>query len=58
MTILGWHRISDLRDGLSVARSEFEAQLDLLVEAAACVLPLGEAVAKLREDGLPPERSR
>jgi peptidoglycan/xylan/chitin deacetylase (PgdA/CDA1 family) len=54
LTILGWHRISDLRDGLSVSRSEFEAQLDLLVEAGACVLPLGEAVAKLHNDDLPP----
>lgn len=53
LTLIGWHRIGDAGDGLTTTRRDFVAQLDLLDEWGATVLPLDEAHRLLQEGRLP-----
>lgn len=56
LTVLGWHRIDDLEDGLSTRADVFVRQLDELARWGATVLPLAEA-EQLRRAGSLPERA-
>ncbi|CAN5224347.1 hypothetical protein BH09ACT12_BH09ACT12_08680 [soil metagenome] len=55
LTIIGWHRVDTLGEGLSTPLSAFEEHLDVLDDWGAQVLPLGEAVALLAAGALPPK---
>lgn len=55
LTIVGWHRVDGREsDGLSTGVDDFCRHLDVLDEWGADVLPLDEAVDRLREGTLPP----
>lgn len=55
LTLIGWHRVDGARtDGLSTGVADFRNHLDALDEADAQVLPLEEAVTRLRAGTLPP----
>lgn len=54
LTLIGWHRIGDAGDGLTTTLDGFRRHLDVLDDWGARVLPLDEAVARLRAGTLPP----
>lgn len=54
LTIIGWHRVDGRRsDGLSTGVDDYCRHLDVLEEWGAVVLPLEEAVERLRAGTLP-----
>lgn len=54
LSVIGWHRVDGARsEGLSTGVDDFRRHLDLLEELDAGVLPLEEAVARLRAGTLP-----
>lgn len=56
LTLVGWHRIGDARDGLTTTMADFQRHLDVLAGWGATVLPLDEACGLLA-DGRLPERA-
>jgi peptidoglycan/xylan/chitin deacetylase (PgdA/CDA1 family) len=54
LTIIGWHRIDSLPDGLSTPVDVFHRQLDALEQWGATVLGLDDAVRRCRAGSLPP----
>jgi len=53
LTIVGWHRVDQLTEGLSTGVDDFRRNLDVLEEWGATVLPLEAAVAALAAGTLP-----
>lgn len=53
LTLIGWHRIGQADDGLTTSIEDFRAQLDMLADWGAQVLPLDEAYLLLEEGRLP-----
>lgn len=54
LTLVGWHRVDGRRtEGLSTGVDDFRRHLDVLADVDARVLPLDEAVVRLRDGTLP-----
>ncbi len=53
LTIIGWHRIDGISQGLSIGVDDFKRHLDEIEEWGAQVLPLERAVADLQAGTLP-----
>lgn len=53
LTIVGWHRVDGVSEGLSTGIDDFRRHLDVLAEWGATVLPLEQAVAALAAGTLP-----
>ncbi|MGB0100759.1 MAG: polysaccharide deacetylase family protein [Nocardioides sp.] len=56
LTIVGWHRVDGVSEGLSTGVDDFRRHLDELADWGATVLPLEEAVTAL-DAGQLPERA-
>lgn len=54
LTILGWHRLGDTRDGLTTRVEDFCSHLECLQAVKANVLPMQDALRLLSADRLPP----
>ncbi|MCD4534496.1 polysaccharide deacetylase family protein [Nocardioides sp. cx-169] len=53
LSLVGWHRVDDSGDGLSTPVAAFRRHLDELAAWGAVVLPLDDAVDRLRAGRLP-----
>ena len=56
LTIIGWHRVDEVSDGLSTGIDDFQRHLDVLADWGATVMPLDSAVAAL-DAGTVPDRA-